>query len=53
MGCDIHAHVEIKIGGKWHHYNHPSTDRRYVLIELFNLREEMRALLHEEKQRVA
>lgn len=32
MGCDIHAHVEIKIGGKWHHYNHPSASRRYALF---------------------
>jgi hypothetical protein len=32
MGCDIHAHVEIKIGGQWHHYRHPNVNRRYVLF---------------------
>lgn len=32
MGSDIHAHVEIKIGGEWHHYNHPSANRRYALF---------------------
>jgi hypothetical protein len=32
VGCDIHAHVEIKIDGQWHHYNHPSVDRRYELF---------------------
>lgn len=32
MGCDIHAHVEIKVNGKWHHYNHPSADRSYTMF---------------------
>lgn len=32
MGCDIHAHVEIKIDNQWHHYNHPSAARRYALF---------------------
>lgn len=32
MGCDIHAHVEIKVGGKWVHYNHPSINRQYALF---------------------
>lgn len=32
MGCDIHAHVEVKINGQWHHYNHPSASRRYALF---------------------
>ncbi len=22
MGCDIHLHAEIKVNGKWEHYNH-------------------------------
>ena len=32
MDCDIHAHVEIKVRGKWHHYAHPSIDRWYDLF---------------------
>lgn len=32
MGCDIHAHVEIKVDGKWHHYNHPDIGRNYWLF---------------------
>jgi hypothetical protein len=32
MGCDIHAHVEIKVSGKWYHYNHPKIDRYYELF---------------------
>lgn len=32
MGCDIHVHVEIKIGGKWHHYSQPDVDRNYTLF---------------------
>jgi len=32
VGCDIHVHVEIKIKGEWHHYNHPDVDRNYQLF---------------------
>lgn len=32
MGCDIHLHVEVKIKGKWHHYNHPYINRDYRLF---------------------
>lgn len=32
MGCDIHAHVEVKIRGKWEHYNHPQINRNYALF---------------------
>lgn len=32
MGCDIHLHVEIKIAGKWEHYNHPDVNRCYALF---------------------
>lgn len=32
MGCDIHLHVEIKIGGQWHHYSHPRINRDYELF---------------------
>lgn len=32
MGCDIHAHWEVKISGKWHHYDQPKIDRNYVLF---------------------
>lgn len=32
MGCDIHAHVEIKVKGKWLHYSVPSIRRNYDLF---------------------
>lgn len=34
MGCDIHLHVELKIGDQWHHYNHPRVPRDYNLFGL-------------------
>ena len=33
MGCDIHAHVELKLAdGQWHHWNAPSIARHYALF---------------------
>lgn len=32
MGCDIHAHVEVKVSGKWEHYSAPVVDRNYRLF---------------------
>lgn len=32
MGCDIHLHTEVKIGGRWHHYSEPSISRIYGLF---------------------
>ncbi len=32
MGCDIHLHVEVKIKGRWLHYNHPQISRNYNLF---------------------
>lgn len=32
MGCDIHVHVEVRIGGQWHHYNSPTIVRDYELF---------------------
>ncbi len=32
MGCDIHLHAEVKINGKWEHYNHPHISRNYGLF---------------------
>ena len=32
MGCGIHLHIEVKIEGDWHHYNHPDVDRYYKLF---------------------
>lgn len=29
MGCDMHAHMEIKVNGQWHHYSQPSVNRNY------------------------
>jgi hypothetical protein len=35
MGCDIHAHVELKLqDGRWHHWNAPHIDRHYRLFSL-------------------
>ncbi len=33
MGCDIHAHVEVRIKGEWHHYSDVDIDRNYALFE--------------------
>ena len=33
MGCDIHMHAEIKIKGKWEHYDQPNAYRDYALFE--------------------
>ena len=32
MGCDIHPHFEVKINGKWEHYNSPQIYRFYILF---------------------
>lgn len=32
MGCDIHAHVEVKLKGQWHHYHAPYINRDYSLF---------------------
>ncbi len=33
MGCDIHAHFEIKVDGVWLHWSQPNFDRDYQLFE--------------------
>ena len=41
MGCDIHAHVEIKYAGNWMHYANPRINRWYDLFSLMaNVRNE-------------
>ena len=32
MGCDIHAHFEIKLNGRWEHYSAPQINRNYTLF---------------------
>lgn len=32
MGCDIHAHFEVKLNGEWHHAHMPSIKRSYTLF---------------------
>lgn len=32
MGADIHVHVEVKIGKRWHHLSHPHVMRNYQLF---------------------
>lgn len=34
MGCDIYLHIEIKVGGQWHHYSAPNVPRNYALFAL-------------------
>lgn len=34
MGCDIHAHTEIKVNGRWEHYAAPRIQRDYTLFSL-------------------
>jgi len=33
MGCDVHIHAEIKVQGRWHHYDQPRANRNYLLFE--------------------
>ncbi len=33
MGCDIHAHFEIKVDNEWLHYSAPRFERDYNLFE--------------------
>ena len=33
MGCDIHAHFEIKVDGEWLHYSQANINRNYRLFE--------------------
>lgn len=33
MGCDIHAHLEVKMEGKWEHYSDVHIRRNYALFE--------------------
>jgi len=32
MGCDVHAHFEIKVDGEWLHYSQPNIKRNYRLF---------------------
>lgn len=32
MGCDIHLHIEVMVGGKWEHYAAPNVGRWYKLF---------------------
>lgn len=32
MGCDIHLHTEVKIGGVWLHYGCPDVTREYKVF---------------------
>ena len=34
MGCDIHAHIEVKMEGEWKHFSNPNVDRNYKLFAL-------------------
>jgi hypothetical protein len=34
MGCDMHAHIEVKMEGKWRHYSAPSINRNYDFFAL-------------------
>ena len=32
MGCDIHAHIEVKVSGEWHHWMALNIPRNYSLF---------------------
>lgn len=32
MGCDIHAHIELKVNGVWQHYSCPPLQRWYAMF---------------------
>ncbi len=34
MGCDIHLHTEVKIEGRWHHWQLEDVSRNYRLFEV-------------------
>ncbi len=34
MGCDIHAHFEVELNGKWEHFSQPQIKRNYRLFYL-------------------
>ena len=34
MGCDIHAHLEVKVDDKWEHHSSIDIDRNYYLFGL-------------------
>lgn len=34
MGCNIHAHIELKKDGRWHHFAAPNIKRNYKLFAL-------------------
>lgn len=34
MGCDMHAHIEVKLNGVWQHYSAPIVERFYGLFNL-------------------
>lgn len=34
MGCDIHLHQEVKVNGKWLHFNEPRVPRNYLLFAI-------------------
>lgn len=34
MGCDIHAHLEVRLNGKWEHYSVIDIDRSYSLFAI-------------------
>lgn len=41
MGCDIHFHTEVKVNGRWEHYNQVDVDRDYWFFSLLcGVREE-------------
>ena len=34
MGCDIHMHIEVKVGRRWRHRASPHVTRNYTLFAL-------------------
>lgn len=34
MGCNIHAHIEVKKDGQWHHFGQPNVERNYYVFSV-------------------
>lgn len=34
MGCNLHAHIEVKKAGQWHHFGQPNVERNYYLFSI-------------------
>ena len=47
MGCDVHGHFEVQVGGKWEHYSETNMNNDYEkdMNELMNSIEKANELI--------